>query len=107
MKKIAILMLALVLMITIFVTAYARPVAMCPECNGEYRSTKVIKDWHTVRGACTLHNDNGNLHWDGPYWQEREVATVCSNGTHKSHLEKKGHGRVCPVENVALWGLTR
>ena len=87
-KKMAIMILVLVLTITVFVSAFARPVAQCPECNGEYYSTKVIKDWHNVRGEAVLHNKNGNLHYDGSYWKEREVAIVCSNGTHKSYTKK-------------------
>ena len=107
MKKIALLTLAIVLLITIFVTAYARPVVKCPECDGEFRFIKVIKDWQTVRSGLQPHTVNGDFHYDGSSWQERTVACVCSNGTHASHIEKKNFVTECPVKNVGLWGWQR
>ena len=107
MKKVAVMMLVIVLMITVFVTAFARQVNKCPICDGEYYSTRVIKDWHEVRGRVTAHfYREAAFHWDGPYWQERTVAIVCSNGTHANQIEKKDCRAKCDVDPV-LWGWTR
>lgn len=101
MKKIIALLVAAILIIALASVAFARPVAKCPECNGEFRSTKVIEDWKTTSiGTCTIHWEKD--HWDGHYTQTRKVANVCSNGTHAAHTETRQR-TTCNV-NPATWG---
>ncbi len=101
MKKVSIGVLVLVLMMTLIVTAFARPT--CPVCNNGGLISTSYSAWKDVRGGAYIHWAAD--HWDGPYWKERTVTVKCTKGTH-TYTETKDRG-VAHNINVALWGYTR
>ena len=100
MKKLSIAVLVVVLMITIIVTPFARPVVQCPSCSGEYYSSTPAGDWQVSSiGTCTPHWEKD--HWDGHYTEQRKIVVSCSNGSH-TYMETRQRTK-CDV-NLSLWG---
>lgn len=88
-KIIALAMVA-IMMVSLVSVAFARPVAKCPDCNGEFRSHK-YQDWHWV--DVTSKRRQTDMAYQ--VWCEEQLTDIiyCSNGSHNHSKSRNGHWR--------------
>ena len=91
MKKTVALLLMTILMISLIVPAFAKPVAKCPECNGEYYG-HTYEDWHWVDDKSNFITTDRGVE----IWRYRQLTDIihCSEGGHNHSQTKDGHYRV-------------
>lgn len=97
-KIIALAMVA-IMMVSLVSVAFARPVAKCPDCNGEYRSTS-YGEWTSKENK---HISSDGKNWILDTWEERTVTIRCSNGTHR-HTEKRNSRSITINPVIYGWG---